>query len=91
MIPSVVIAKSRLINILKIDHLEADQQRGEMVISKVNRISLEDFRNSLMERTTANVEDIYKYVFTCVPNKYTKDSLINELVEEYRIRLNRNK
>lgn len=85
MIPtSAEIAKNRLIHILKIDRLEI-----EMNQKKKQEMSPAEFKSDLEKKRMRVIEDIYKYIFTCLPNRASKERLINELVEEYTLRLNR--
>lgn len=85
MLPSTAeIAKSRLINILKLDRLEI-----EMNQKKKKELSPSKFRSQLKEMRMLLIEDMYEYVFSCLPIKASKERLINELVEEYTLRLNR--
>ena len=90
MLPSsATIAKSRLIDILKLDRLEVElTDRERLVTPNQKEMTPSEFRSFLMKRTTAKIEGVYKHIFTCVPNKYTKESLIDDLVEEYIKRLN---
>ena len=83
MLPSTAeIAKARLISILKLDRLEAElMNRKEM--------SPAEFKSDLEKKRMRVIEDMYIYVFTCLPNRASKERLINELVEEYTLRLNR--
>lgn len=83
MIASAVIAKSRLVNILKIDRLEA-----ELSEKKKKEMTPAEFRSDLEKKRMLIIKDIYEYVFTCLPNRASKERLINELVEEYTLRLN---
>ena len=85
MIPtSAEIAKHRLIHILKIDRLEI-----EMNQKKKKELSPSKFRSQLKEMRMLLIEDMYEYVFSCLPIKASKERLINDLVEEYTLRLNR--
>ena len=89
MLPSAIIAKSRLIDIIKLDRLEVElTDRERLVTPKQKEMTPSEFRSFLMKKRTTAIEGIYKHVFSCVPNKYTKESLIDDLVEEYIKRLN---
>jgi Txe/YoeB family toxin of Txe-Axe toxin-antitoxin module len=84
MLPSTAeIAKSRLINVLKLDHLEI-----ELMNQKRKEMTPNEFREQLNKTRMLILEDIYEYVFTCLPNKASKERLVNELVDEYTRRLN---
>lgn len=90
MLPSTAeIAKARLISILKLDRLEVElTDRERLVTPKQKEMTPSEFRSFLMKKRTTAIFNIYKYVFICVPNKYTKESLVDDLVEEYIKRLN---
>lgn len=84
MIASAVIAKHRLVHVLKLDHLEI-----ELMNRKKKELSPSQFREQLNKTRMLVLEDIYEYVFTCLPNKASKERLVDDLVEEYTLRLNR--
>lgn len=84
MLPSTAeIAKSRLINVLKLDHLEI-----ELMNQKRNEMTPAEFRDKLQRIRMLVLEDMYEHVFTCLPNKASKERLVNDLVDEYIRRLN---
>lgn len=77
------IAKNRLIHVLKLDRLEA-----ELSEKKRKELTPSEFKRQLQQIRMRVIEDMYIYVFTCLPNRASKERLINELVEEYTLRLN---
>lgn len=84
MIPtSALIAKHRLIHVLKLDRLEA-----EMNQKKKKEMTPSEFREQLNKTRMLILKDMYEFVFTCLPNKASKERLVDELVEEYTRRLN---
>lgn len=83
MIASALIAKHRLIHVLKLDRLEAE------LSEKIEKqMTPAEFRSDLEKKRMRVVENIYKYIFTCLPNRASKKRLIDELVDEYSRRLN---
>lgn len=78
------IAKNRLSHVLKLDRLEA-----ELSEKKRKELTPSEFKRQLQQIRMRVIEDMYIYVFTCLPNRASKERLINELVEEYTLRLNR--